>query len=632
MGTATAISIAPPPASFETAHHSAPPPVVVPLPTFERDTLNKIFFGGVDRFGDRDAIRYKESGIWKALSYREAEAQVIRLAGMLNAHGINPGDRIGILSESRPGWPTTDYAALGLGAVVVPVYPTLPADQIAFILNDSAVRIVFVSTREQYEKIKSIRREVPSLEKVVSFDDIGEGDDPLSLPRVLKGGGPADPTWTTRFRQRALAVEPGSLATIIYTSGTTGTPKGVMLTHYNLAAMIAASGVHGTLAVKQGDVALSLLPLSHIFERACDYYLWDCGVTIAYAESIANVPANLLEVHPDVMVSVPRLFEKIYGKVMGAPGLKGRIARWASKVGGRVVETRAANRAPSLLDRVQYALANLLVFRKLRHLVGGRLRVMISGGAPLSAEVAKFFFSAGLPIYEGYGLTETSPVLAANRPGDVRLGTVGKPYPGVELRIADTGEILARGPSVMQGYWRNPEATAAAIDAEGWFHTGDVGEFDEDSYLRITDRIKDLIVTAGGKKIAPQPIEGRTTLSPFVAQAILIGDRRPFPTMLVVPDLERLVAWATERGLFNGDMQALVNQPLVRELLEDQTIGQLQDLAQYERPKKIGIIMEILTIDSGLLTPTLKVRRRQVEKRFREVIESLYSTGSEQVR
>jgi len=603
----------------------------VPLPAVQRDTLNKIFFGGVDRFGDRNAVRYREGGGWKALSYREMEAQVIRLAGMLNAHGIKPGDRIGILSESRPGWPTADYAALGLGAVVVPVYPTLPADQIAFILSDAEVRIVFVSTREQYEKIMSIRNEVRSLEKVISFDDLGEGGSPVSLPQLLKGGGPADPTWSTRFRQRALAVERDTLATIIYTSGTTGTPKGVMLTHYNLAAMIAASGLHGTLAVKQGDVALSLLPLSHIFERACDYYLWDCGVTIAYAESIAAVPSNLLEVHPEVMVSVPRLFEKIYGKVMGSPGLKGRIARWASAVGGRVVEARAANRRPAFLDRVRYALADLLVFRKLRHLVGGRLRVMISGGAPLSAEVAKFFFAAGLPIYEGYGLTETSPVLAANRPGDVRLGTVGKPYPGVDLRIAETGEILARGPSVMQSYWRNPEATAAAIDSEGWFHTGDVGEFDRDGFLRITDRIKDLIVTAGGKKIAPQPIEGRTALSPFVAQAIMIGDRRPFPTMLVVPDLERLIAWATERGLFTGDPRALVNQPSVRQLLEEQTIGKLQDLAQYERPKKIAIVMEVLTIDSGMLTPTLKVRRRQVEKRFHEVIESLYSTSSEQV-
>ncbi len=291
------------------------------------------------------------------------------------------------------------------------------------------------------------------------------------------------------------------------------------------------------------------------------------------------------------------------------------------------MDARAGGRQPSPWLRLQYRLADLLVFHKIRHLMGGRLRTMISGGAPLSATVGKFFHAAGLPIYEGYGLTETSPVLAANRAGEFRLGTVGVPYPGVELRIAENGEILAKGPNVMKGYWNNREATNQAIDAEGWFHTGDVGEFEPDGFLRITDRIKDLIVTAGGKKVAPQPIEGRTTLSPFIAHAIMVGDQRPFITMLVIPDFERLMPWASEHGLAMTDRSDLCRQPSVVELLEQESLGRLQDLAQFERPKRIAVIAEELTVDSGLLTPTLKVKRRVVEKRFRAIIEALYTGG-----
>jgi long-chain acyl-CoA synthetase len=309
---------------------------------------------------------------------------------------------------------------------------------------------------------------------------------------------------------------------------------------------------------------------------------------------------------------------------MGTPGLKGALVRWASRVGGAMLDCEIAHRAPPLGLRIRHWLADLLVFRKIRHQLGGRMETMISGGAPLSPVVARFFLSAGLKLYEGYGLTETSPALTANRPGDWRLGTVGHPYPSVELRIGDEGEILARGPTVMPGYWNNPEATRAAIDAEGWFHTGDVGEVDGDGFLHVTDRIKDLIVTAGGKKVAPQPIEGRTQLSPFVAQAIMVGDRRPFPIMLIVPDFERLGLWAAEHGLEADDRVRLCGHVTVRELLERETLGRLADLAKFERPKKIALLTEELTVDGGLLTPTLKVRRRMAEQRFRDAIEGLY--------
>ncbi len=609
-----------------TAPLHAPP--AVPLARVERDTLTRLFFSGVDRFGSAEALRYKRDGRWQGLSYREVEIRVGQTGAMLQRWGLVPGDRVAILSESRPEWAIADYAALALGLIVVPIYPTLPGDQVEFMLRDSGARALFVSTLAQLDKVDRIRSRIPGLERLALMD-AGPGLDGVEqMPVPPPNGEDPDPVWTRELRKRALSLAPESLATIIYTSGTTGVPKGVMLTHFNLAAMIAATAQHGALPVQPGMVALSLLPLSHVLERAADYYFWDSGVTIAYAESVAAVPANLREVRPHVMVAVPRLFDKVYGKVMATTGLKGALVRWAASVGGAMVDCRAAGVRPGLWLSLRYRIADLLVFSKIRRQMGGRLTRMISGGAPLSPVVGRFFLGAGLEIYEGYGLTETAPVLAANRSGDWRLGSVGHAYPGVELRIGEQGEILARGPSLMQGYWRNPEATAAAIDADGWFHTGDVGELDGDGFLHVTDRIKDLIVTAGGKKVAPQPIENLTQLSPFVAQAIMVGDRRPYPTMLVVPDFERLAQWALEQGLAITDRGRLCVEMPVRQLIERETLGRLQGLAPFERPKKIAILAEDVTVDTGLLTPTLKVRRKLAEQRFREVIEGLYAEGA----
>jgi long-chain acyl-CoA synthetase len=597
---------------------------VVPLRPFERDTLTRIFFGAVDRFGPHEALRFKRDDRWQSLTYRDAEVAVSRTAAQLQRWGIGLGDRVAILSESRPEWAIADYAALCLGLIVVPIYPTLPADQIHFILRNSGSRVVFVSGAAQLEKINAIRSHLPALDRVVLMDPLPETPGVDRMDPLPNGTDYPDAGWSRELRKRGLSLSSKSIATIIYTSGTTGVPKGVMLTHGNLACMIGASAQHGALPLRQGMVALSLLPLSHVFERASDYYYWDNGVTIAYAESVAKVPDNLREVHPQAMVAVPRLFDKVYGKVMGTPGLKGALVRWSVRIGSAMLDHEIAHTTAPFGLRLRHRVADLLVFRKIRHQLGGRMETMISGGAPLSPVVARFFLAAGLRLYEGYGLTETSPALTANRPDDWRLGTVGHPYPSVELRIGDEGEILARGPTVMQGYWDNPEATRAAIDSEGWFHTGDVGEVDANGFLHVTDRIKDLIVTAGGKKVAPQPIEGRTQLSPFVAQAIMVGDRRPFPAMLIVPDFERLGLWAAEHGLESNDRVRLCGEVIVRELFERETLGRLTDLAQFERPKRIALLTEDLTVDGGLLTPTLKVRRRMAEQRFHAEIETLY--------
>jgi long-chain acyl-CoA synthetase len=607
-------------------------PPLIPLTPVERDTVTKIFFGAIDRLNRPDALRYKQGGQWRTLSHKEVEQRVTRLAAALSAMGIQRGDRVALLSENRPEWAISDYACLCLGATDAPLYPTLPPNQIAYILNDCGAKAVLVSSQDQLGKILEIRPDVPTLEHVIVFDEGASGDGVRGFAEVLEQGRQEIESGRfTDLRERALAVGRDDLATLIYTSGTTGNPKGVMLTHYNLASNVASVQEHGILStsppIQAGDIALSFLPLSHVFERMVDYFLWDLGVSIAYAESIEKVADNLGEVRPHVMVSVPRVFEKIYNKVMGATGIKAMLVSWAKGVGEAAADEKLAGREPS--GGFQLTLADMLVFSKLRDRTGGRIKAFVSGGAPLSGEVARFFFAAGLPIYEGYGLTETSPVLTANKPGQTRLGTVGTVVPGVEVRIADSGEIITRGPNIMKGYWNNPDATTEVIDDEGWFHTGDVGEFDKDGFLRITDRIKNIIVTAGGKNLAPAPIENEAALSPYVAQVVMIGDKRPFPVLLVVPDFENLTAWAKEKGLDTSDRARLVADPQVVQLMDSETRGRLQSLARYEMPKKIAVVAEELTIESGMLTPTMKVKRRIVEERYQDVIERMYSGGGE---
>ncbi len=571
------------------------------------------------------ALRAKRGGRWVDLGYRDLAERVRDLSVGLLELGLRRGDRVAILSENRPEWAVADYACLAARCADVPIYPTLPARQAEYILRDSGAAALMVSGAAQLEKVLGIRDRLPALRHVIAFD-AATAPGVLPFEQVLERGHAArdrHPDW----HASALAVAPDDLATLIYTSGTTGDPKGVMLSHGNIASNVTTCVELFSFTAE--DECLSFLPLSHIFERMFGHYcMFHAGVVINYAESIDAVPANMLEIRPHLMASVPRLYEKIYARVLdsvrSSSPLRKRIFAWGREVGERWAEATIAGRPVPAGLRLQRALADRLVFAKLRGRTGGRIRFFISGGAPLSPDIARFFYAAGLPILEGYGLTETSPVMAVNTFRHHRLGTVGRAIPGVEIRIAPDGEIVTRGPNVMCGYFNKPEATAEAIDEEGWFHTGDIGLIDADGFLSITDRKKDLIVTAGGKNIAPQPIENLAKSSKFVATAVMIGDRRPFPIMLVVPNAAQVKGWAEHKGLPDGDLEELLGHPDVRQKIEREVRMTLRDLAQFEMPKKLLLLAQDFSVEAGELTPTLKVRRRIVEERHRTAIEALY--------
>ncbi len=593
-------------------------------------TLNELFFTAVERFGTKQAaLRYKDGDVWKDVTHQEVARRVKHAALGLKELGILPGERVAILSENRPEWAMADFATLTAGCADVPVYPTLPAAQVSYILNDSDARAVFVEGTLQFEKVAAIRDATPKLEFVIVFT-VAEGmagPGVISFQELAQRGAAADGKYP-KYREEALAVDPDSLATLIYTSGTTGPPKGVMLTHRNFCSNVHA-GLQ-VLSVGPDDSCLSLLPLSHSFERMAGHYvMFHAGTTISYAESIEKVPVNLGEVKPTVVLSVPRLFEKIYARVlenaMAGGAVKRRIFFWARRNAERWADLKLAGQPIPAILGVKKAIADRLVFSKLRARTGGRVRFFVSGGAPLNREIAKFFFAAGLPILEGYGLTESSPVITVNPYEALRIGTVGAPIPGVEVKVAPDGEILARGPNIMKGYHKKPEATAEAIDSEGWLHTGDIGELDSAGYVIITDRKKDLIVTASGKNIAPQPIENMIKTNRFVLNAVMIGDKRKFPALLVVPDFDAITAWANERGLTYSDIPSMLALPDVTAKVEREVMGSLRDLASFEMPKKLLLLEEDFTIESGELTPTLKVKRRVVEQRYRARIDALYA-------
>ncbi len=590
-------------------------------------TLTELFFGAIDRCAARPvAMRYRDETRWIPIGYAELLDRVRAVSLGLLELGLAPGDRVALLSENRPEWAIVDYACLAARVVDVPIYPTLTARQIEFLLRDSGARLVFVSTAQQLAKVQEVRSGLPALGWVVGFDAELSGDGVMPL-EVLEARGRAAADRHPGWRADALRVEPGALATIIYTSGTTGEPKGVMLTHGNIASNVAAGSA--VLPLAQDDECLSLLPLSHIFERMTGHYsMLHNSVIINYARSIETVPQDLIETRPTVVAAVPRLYEKIYARAVetAAHGsaIKRRVFQWARQVGDAWADRRLAGQAIPVGLSLRHRVADELVFAKLRARVGGRLRYFISGGAPLNPDVARFFYAAGMPILEGYGLTETSPVISVNTPTAIRLGTVGRVVPGVEVRIADDGEILARGPNVMKGYYNRPADTAQAIDAEGWFHTGDIGEFDADGFLRITDRKKDLIATAGGKKIAPQPIEDLLRQNPFIANAVMLGDRRKFPIMLLAPAFDRLEAWARQAGLAWTSREELIQLPAVVAHLEAEAKKHFRDLARFEVPKRFLILPREFSIETGELTPKLSVRRKVVEDHYREQIDALY--------
>jgi long-chain acyl-CoA synthetase len=552
----------------------------------------------------------------------------------LSALGLRAGDRVALISESRPEWLIADLAVLTAGAVLVPIYPTLSAGQARYILQDSGAKIAIVSTRAQLDKIQEVRHQLPALEAVVSMDPAAAGQTPsvLSFADVeQRGHARLAGEWgaAREFRDNARTVTPDALATIIYTSGTTGEPKGVMLTHGNLAANML--GGAKALEVQDVDTALSFLPLSHAFERIVAYVYLLQGVTLVFAESFDTIGRDVAMVKPTVMTGVPRAYEKMHARILekGQTGsaAKAALFRWAVGAGTARASAALRGRKPGPLVSLQAALADRLVFSKIRAGVGGRLRYLVSGSAPLPPTIAEFFYAVGLPIIEGYGLTETAPILTVNPPEAPRVGTVGRAIDRVELRIAEDGEILARGPNIMKGYYNKPDATAEALK-DGWFHTGDIGTIDPGGYLSITDRKKDLLVTSGGKKIAPQPLEEVLKRSPLVSEAVVLGDRRKYAIALIIPDFRALERRMKDLGRApastDAGRDALVRRDDVVALYQEIVDGLNRDLSQFERIKRIAILPAEFSIESGELTPTLKVKRKVVEQRWHDTIEALY--------
>ncbi|MEO8191284.1 MAG: long-chain fatty acid--CoA ligase [Acidobacteriota bacterium] len=577
--------------------------------------------------GKPDLLISKVGGVWRPISAADFGFTVRALSLGLNALGIQPGDRVAILSENRPEWAMADYAILCAGGWSVPIYPTLPANQIAPLLNDCAARAIFVSTAEQLAKVSAIQKQCEALEYVICLEA-----PPTALEGYMSFGAAVDKGRATLemtpalFEQRAQRVKPEDVATIIYTSGTTGEPKGAMLTHGNFVQNV--EGSLQNIPITGDAVALSFLPLSHVFERMLDYAYLYRSASIAYAESIEKLKDNFLEVNPHCFGAVPRVYEKVQArildKVASAPAVRRKLFHWAVGVGRENLERQERGEAPS--SSLKMKLADKLVLHKIRALLGSRFRFAVSGGAPLARDLAQFFLGAGVTIYEGYGLTETSPVIAVNGPKAWKLGTVGHPLKNVEVSIAPDGEILTRGPHVMKGYFRKPEATAEAIDRDGWFHTGDIGHLDEGGFLMITDRKKDLIVLASGKKAAPQPIENELKKSPYIDMPIVLGDRHKFLAALIVPKFDRLRELAKEQH-FEFAPESIDANPKIRALFQKEIDTYNEGRPHHEQIRAFALLPADLTVEDGSITPTLKVKRRILEKRYEDLIHAMYQAA-----
>ncbi len=574
----------------------------------------------------RTILQYKIEGAYRNISYRELRAAIVDCTLGLAALGVKRGDRVAVISENRPEWVIADFALIHLGAVNVSIYPTLSGRQIEYILNDSGARFVILSTASLQKKVSAPRERAASLEGIVSFTANGSDHSVIAWGDLLERGrkfGVQHPHFWDEERKKA---RPDDLLTLIYTSGTTGTPKGVMLTHRNLTSNMIASAQ--SISFTEKDNILSFLPLCHSYERMAGYYTaMACGVRVAFAESIDTVPENLLEIRPTVVTAVPRLVERVYYRLMkrvdASPVWKQLLFRSAFKSGRSYREELRTGRL-SLWNALRFRVADQLVFRQIRERLGGRIRFLVSGGAALSPELAEFFEIAGIIIVEGYGMTESSPVISFNRLENYRFGTVGQPIPGVEVKIASDGEILVRGPNVMKGYWNDPDATCEAIDAEGWLHTGDIGTLDEENFLSITDRKKHLFVSSGGKNIAPQPIENIFLQHKLIDQFVLVGDGRMFLTALIVPDFTALRDVAVELGVTSSSVTELVRHERIKGYFEREMNKLQKDLASYERVRKFTILDRPFTLEASEITPTLKVRRKYVEERYKDVIDAMY--------
>lgn len=592
------------------------------------ETLAQLFMNTVNTYKKPDLMLYKKEGKYVPISTEEFEKQVIHLALALNHLGFRKGDKLIILSENRSEWVMTDFAVICQGGLTVPIYTSLTATQAEYIIQDSDASVVVVSNAEQRAKVESVKNNLTKVKYFITFE---EEDVPgfVTLTRLLEIGRQKEAENPDLFAGLAGAIKPEDEASLIYTSGTTGYPKGVILTHHNFITNVRTCVALFDITYR--DTVLSFLPLSHVLERMVMFAYLYAGTTIGFAESIDTVAQNLLEVRPNIMVSVPRVFEKIYARVMDnvltSSVLKRKIFFWAHRIGKKYAQKDLAGEKIPPLLRLKRKIAHKLVFSKIIERTGGRVRFFISGGAPLSKDIAEFFYALGLVIYEGYGLTETSPVLAVNRPGALKFGTVGKPIPEVEIKIAPDGEILARGPNIMKGYYKKENETREAFEG-GWFHTGDIGHLDKDGFLVITDRKKDLIVTSGGKNVAPQPIENLLKTSPYISTVVVIGDKRRFISALVVPNFEKLEELARNRGLQYASRQELITHPEIVAFIQGEIDRATTGMASYEKIKKVALLDRELEIEKGEITPTLKVRRAAVENRYRELIDNLYREDS----
>ena len=614
-------------------------PLQVP-PEREANNLVDLISRAVERYPTREALRWKapkskraeggadEAG-WISRSYREMWDWVTELSLGLRDLGLGPGQTACLVGRTRPEWVIGDLAALATGATTAPIYPQSEPNQVAFILNNVGATLVFVENAQQAAKVEGVRSQVPTLQHVVTMDAAGKfPKGTLTYDDVMARAG-TDPTARRLWREAWLAITPDETATVIHTSGTTANPKGAMLTHGNILFNYQAA--LQVIDLDHNDLFLSWLPLSHIFERLVGEFLpLGMGATVAYAEPlIERLAQNMADVQPTVMAAVPRFYERVYGRVLSTveagPPARQRIFHWAMGLGKRKYANHVAGEGNSPWLAAQLKIADILVFKKIRARTGGRIRYLVSGSAPLSREVGEFFYGMGLLILEGYGLTETSPFVSVNRPHDFRFGTVGTPAPATEVRIDEgTGEIIVRGPQIMQGYLNNPEETAKAIDSEGFFHTGDIGELDEIGRITITDRLKNIIVLGNGKNVSPGPMEAALSASKFVAQAVILGDNQPYTGALIAPDFEELEKWAAANGIAEAPPEQLIEVNDVQKLFDAEVKRALEPFAIYERPRRTALLPRALTEEDGELTPTLKTKMRVVAVNWKEQIDYLF--------
>jgi len=594
-------------------------------------TLTKCFLDAVDTYANPCAQMYRTGSGWQSITAQEMLRRVALLSRALRELGVKGGDRVGLFAPNCPEWHTADFAILGLGAVNVPIYFNESPDRLAYILNDSGARVVITVGTSQAQKLGAVRAKTPCVQQVISAGLPPGTGGAILYETLIAGAQGEDSAAVAEYRKNSEQVTPGQLATIIYTSGTTGEPKGVMLSQSNLSSNVKDS-MSGH-EFKRSDLALEFLPLAHVYERITGYgYIFN-GVPVAYVERMEDVPQALLEVHPTFAAAVPRFFEKIYAKILDQghheAAWKQKVFDWALRVAQEAMPWRAYGKNAPLGVKARWRVANAVVYKKIRAGLGGQHQRFVSGGGPLAKELAEFFWSVGVEVYQGYGLTETSPVVSTNTPKANKVGTVGRPIPNVQVRIAEDGEILVKGPCVMRGYYNNPDDTRATISEDGWLRSGDIGKLDEDGYLIITDRKKELLKTAAGKFVAPALIENLLKTSPFIANALAVGDKRKFVSVLVVPNIAALEERARKEGPEFASAARMLADGWTRDLFTREIARLTERLAQYEKPKRFALIEQDFTFANGQLTYTLKPKRRVIEQNYADVIERLYADVEE---